>query len=153
MMTEFLQTCPTTKSNATWKLKQLINYHNSWQLIFFKSTNQLINCRSSISKPKGKTISNNIKHSNCQIKQWPKQSLEADLCCKIYLVESLLHQLSAVSTLYQGALGRYRRGPKGEEALRGAVAQQTQKGIGLLWLHRLETSEGCDVAGLRSKPH
>lgn len=71
----------------------------------------------------------------------------------IYLVKSLLHQLTAVSTLYQGALGRYRRGPKGEEALRGAVAQKAQKGIGLLWLHRLEASEGCDVAGFGSKPH
>lgn len=37
--------------------------------------------------------------------------------------------------------------------MRGAVAQEAQKGVGLLWLHRLEASEGCDVAGLRSKPH
>lgn len=76
-----------------------------------------------------------------------------DLCCKIYLVESLLHQLTAVSTLHQRALGRYRRGSKSEEALRRAVAQQAQEGIGLLRLHRLEASERCDVAGLGSKSH
>lgn len=71
----------------------------------------------------------------------------------IYLVESLLHQLTAVSTLHQRALGRYWRGSEGEETLRCAVAQQAQEGVGLLWLHRLEASEWRNVAGLGSKSH
>ena len=76
-----------------------------------------------------------------------------DLWLKIYLIKSLLHQLTAVSTLNKRALGRYRRGSEGEEALRRAVSQQAQQGVGLRWLHRLEAGEGYDVAGLGSKTH
>lgn len=53
---------------------------------------------------------------------------------KTDLVKSLLHQLPTVSTLYQRALGGSRCSSEGEEALRSAVAQQAQEGIGLLWL-------------------
>lgn len=48
---------------------------------------------------------------------------------RTYLIEPLLHQLPAVPALHQGALGRYRSGSEGEEALRRAVAQQAQQSV------------------------
>lgn len=70
-----------------------------------------------------------------------------------YLVKSLLHQLPTVSRLYQRALGGRWCSPKSEEALRSAVAQQAQEGVGLLRLQGLEARKRCDVARLGSKSH
>lgn len=70
-----------------------------------------------------------------------------------HLIEAFLHQLTAVAALHQGALGGCRHCTKTEEALRAAVTQKAQQGVGLWRLHRLEAGERRDVPRLGAEAH